>query len=182
MKAAILVAQDVQDEEYLYPYYRLQEYGADLDVILSPSKTGSNPTGKYGIPLKWNISSMEADLANKTYDVIVIPGGWCPEILRLDKHIINIIRKHDSCGCVIGAICHGPQVLLSAKLHGLQGCVLSGYQGICDDITNAGYVYSPDLVVQYDGHLLTIVTAPHYKDNPQFMKTILHEYESRLNS
>lgn len=167
MKVALLVAQDVQDEEYIYPYYRFQEAGLELDVVLSLYKDNHKPTGKYGVPLKWN--KLSTDAVYNKYDLIVIPGGWCPEILRLDNNIIELVKSHLLENKLIAAICHGPQVLISAKTPNINGADMTGYIGIKDDINNAGFNYINNSVVK-DHH---IITANHYNANAEFIKTIL---------
>lgn len=174
-KAAILVAEGVQDEEFIYPYYRLQEFGCELDVVLSPYKLRTcDVAGKYGIPIKWN--KLSSVVTNNLYDLIVIPGGWqCPEILRMDKNILALVEKHFLEGKIIAAICHGSQVLISA-LHNTEPyphLMMTGYKGIMHDIINAGFSYvDKSVVIDTDN---CIITAQHYKDNPEFMKTVLNE-------
>ncbi len=181
-KAALLVAQGVQDEEYIYPYYRLQEAGFDLDVILSPSIKYPNPTCKYGIPIQYNITSSadilkwERDNSNNIvltcpYDILIVTGGWqAPEIMRLDSNILTLIQKANDQNKIIGAICHGPQVLISAKV--VDKRRMTCYTGIKDDLQNAGAIYVDQDVVEDRN----FVTAPHYKNNPEFMKAILNTY------
>lgn len=166
-KAALLVAQGVQDEEYIYPYYRLQEAGFDLDVILSPSIKYPNPTGKYGIPIQYNMASYNIDLT-RSYEILIVTGGWqAPEIMRLDSNILTLIQMANSQNKIIGAICHGSQVLISAKV--VDKRRMTCYTGIKDDLQNAGAIYVDQGVV-VDGNL---ITAQHYRDNPEFMKLIL---------
>lgn len=168
MNSTILVAQGVQDQEFWYPYYRLQELGNVLVVAKSNTEEFK---GKYGIPIKTTttVESYLEDLKKtRQYpDVLIIPGGWqCPEILRVSPEVLEIIKILYNIS-VIGAICHGPQVLISAGL--CQGKNMTAYSGIKDDLINAGAIWYDKPVVR-DGK---IVTAQHYKDNPEFMKEIL---------
>jgi len=165
MNAIIFVAQGVQDQEFFYPYYRLKEIG-NVDVVASG---GYNITGKYGIPIKnieWDTSTFW-DM-DDGYDVIIIPGGWqAPEIMRQDQHLLEYIRYANKSGILIGSICHGPQVLISAGI--CQGKEMTCYKGMADDLINAGATYLDEPVV-YDEN---IVTAPHYDNNPEWMKEII---------
>ncbi len=174
-KVAILVAQGVQDEEFLYPYYRIQEEGFEMDVILSPHPKYPNPTGKYGIPIKSNKTTTNLYTTNgvlvSNYDIVIIPGGWqAPEIMRMDEKILRFLQHANNHKTIIAAICHGPQVLISAKI--VSGRKITGYQGIRDDIVNAGAIYIDNGVI-IDNN---IITAQHYKDNPEFLKSILNTY------
>lgn len=171
-KAVIITAKDVQDEEFLYPYYRLQEAGFDLDVCL----VGTGDKGKYGIPIRPvpGKSLIESSQLQNQYDIVIIPGGWAPELVRMDVTVTAFIKKEFHYRTsIIGAICHGPQVLISAMI--CDGLVMSGYIGIADDITNAGAIYTPNIAVSE-----TVVTAAHYRDNPIWMKTILEEHNKRV--
>lgn len=176
-KAALLVAEGCQDHEFFYPFYRLQEFGCELDVILSPSKGKTdNIKGKYGIPIKWN--KLSSEVTNDLYDLIVIPGGWqCPEILRMDEHILALVEKHFLESKIIAAICHGPQVLISALFDQDVHLMMTGYKGIMHDIINAGHSYVDKPVVNYE----SIITAQHYNDNPEFMKIVLEECQKKYN-
>jgi len=167
MKAVILAEKDVQDEEYIYPYYRLQEEGFELDVAVT--NCTEKVVGKYGIPIKANISFNL--LWAENYDLVVIPGGWAPEKMRMNSYVLNFVKKCDEMGKVIAAICHGPQVLISAGI--VKGRKVTGYVGIKDDITNAGATYV-DAGVVVDGNL---VTSPHYKNNPEFMRETLAKFK-----
>ena len=182
MKRAIMfVAQGVQDEEYIYPYYRLKEAGFKLDVVLSPSKIPNDKTtGKYGIPIQWTdltcnlypgFGFSQPDL---DYDICIIPGGWqAPEIMRMDPYILKFLKYHNGKNRIIGAICHGPQVLISAEI--VYERAITGYQGIKDDIINAGAYYHEQSCIRHKN----LITAQHYKDNPKFMKEILNFYYER---
>lgn len=171
--AAILVSEGVQDEEYLYPYYRLQEFGCELDVVLSPYKLRTcDVVGKYGIPIKWN--KLSSAVTNNLYDLIVIPGGWqCPEILRMDEHILDLVEKHFLEGKIISTICHGIQVLISALFNHNVNLLVTGYKGIMHDIINAGFSYADKSVVKDNN----IISAQHYRDNPEWMKITLEQFQ-----
>ena len=182
MKAIILVAQGVEDVEFWYPYYRLQEAGFDIDVVVSGYSdivvSGYlNITGKYGIPIK-NIHLTSQSLPNmcksnsKEPNLIIVPGGWqAPEIMRQDKNILDFLRYHNHYNqqkrTIIGTICHGSQVLISAGI--VQGKRMTCYKGMKDDLINAGakYVNVPVVIDE------NIVSAQHYDNNPEWMKAIL---------
>jgi hypothetical protein len=67
-------------------------------------------------------------------------------------------------GKVIACICHGAQLLISAKI--VKGRDISGYYSIKDDIENAGARYVDAAAVVSDN----IVTSPHYKHMGPWMK------------
>lgn len=175
-KACILVAQGVQDEEFIYPYYRLKE-DFEVDVIFITTEKYNKAIGKYGIPFNvtMNMNELSGDdidfaLCNE-YDILIIPGGWqAPEIMRMNLLTTYFVRQFINKGKIVGAICHGPQVLISAGV--CKGRVLTGFAGIHDDLRNAGGYVSNDPVVVNKN----LITAQHYKDNPEFMKAVLNTY------
>jgi protease I len=164
MKAIILTESLVQDEELLYPTYRLAEAGLEVDTAIT--NKNDKVYGKYGIPVRANKSFSE--LKVEDYDLLVIPGGWAPEKVRMNADAINFVREYYKTGKIISSICHGPWVLASAGI--IKGKRVTGYIGIKDDLNNAGGIYVDNADVVQDG---TIITSPHYRNNPIWMLTTL---------
>ncbi len=169
MRAVIITAQGVQDEEFIYPYYRLQEAGFDLDVgVVFPNPYERKCTGKYGIPVQNTILVWDRELHSNRFDLVIIPGGWeAPERVRQSDVVLKFLQDMDKEGKTIGAICHGPSVLISAGV--VKGRKMTCYKGMKDDLANAGALYEDSCVV-VDRN---IVTAPHYRNNPEFMREVL---------
>ena len=162
MRSLICVASNFQDEEVIYPFYKLQEFS---EVTIA-SCDGKIVYGKYGVPARASKSFSEID--TNEYDVLIIPGGFeCPDRLRIDDECIRIVQEMIDKNKVVGAICHGPWVLISANR--TKGRDMTGYKAVHIDLSNSGanVLDSSDVVV--DGNL---VTAPHYKNNPQFMLAV----------
>lgn len=159
MRALILVADGHQDEEFVYPYYRMKEDGWVVDVY-------PGGRGKYGITAKPE-GSVSLDAWDLPWDCVIVPGGWqSPEIVRQMPDCISIVRAMNKLNRCIGAICHGPQVLISAGI--LKDRRATCYKGMADDLRNAGAVYETSPVV-IDGN---VVTSPHYRDSGAFMKAV----------
>lgn len=170
MKALIIVAENFQDEEFVYPYYYLQSFCRVVDIA---SADGKWRYGKYGVPARVNLTFKEA-LERDLYDAIIVPGGFeCPDRLRIIPEAIQLVKQHFNGGGIVGAICHGPWVLISAKI--VSGKRLTGFKAIKDDIENAGGIYTNQNCV-VDGNL---VTSPHYAQNPEFMQSIRDQMEAR---
>lgn len=168
-KIVILVTDGVQDEEFIYPYYRLKEE-SEIDLhVLTPD--GQSCKGKYGIPIRDIYGSFQW-LINDEYDAVIIPGGWeCPEKLRMDTRVTEFLKRmNKNSNRLIAAICHGPQVLISAQI--LKDRHITAYAGIADDIKNAGAIFYKDhpVIADYQEGVATIITSPHYKHGPQWIK------------
>jgi len=162
-RIAIIVAQNFQDEEFVYPYYRIMEEGWRVDVA---TPTGQDMMGKYGVPARATMST--SDLKASDFDCVILPGGFeSPDRLRIRPEVLQFVRDMDQAGKLVAAICHGPWILISAGL--VKGRKVTGYMSIADDLKNAGAVYGEqDLVI--DGNL---ISAPHYRNNGTFMRAVI---------
>lgn len=147
MKAVILIADGVEDSEFFYPYYRLQEAGVSVDV--AGPRTGS-VSGKHGY--SFDVTKTFAHLKAADYDLLVLPGGKAPETVRLSEQAVALTGKMFRDNKLVAAICHGSQTLISAGV--LEGKKATCWQGIRDDLKAAGAKYSDEEVV-VDGNLIT---------------------------
>jgi protease I len=161
IKALILVGEEFEDFEFFYPYYRLLEAGIEVDVA---AVRKGQVRGKHGYTCEASLSC--ADAARKKYDLLVIPGGKGPEAVRQDKAAVGIAREMVTSGKLVAAICHGPQVLISAGV--LQGRKATCWAGIRDDLKQAGAQYL-DREVVVDGNLITSRCPP---DLPAFCREL----------
>ena len=84
--------------------------------------------------------------------MLVIPGGGAPENLRIHDEAVAFSKEFVESGKPVGAICHGAQLLISAKV--LKGRQLTCVNKIRDDVINAGGIYVDDPLVE-DGNLIT---------------------------
>lgn len=147
MRALIFAEQGIEDLEFFYPYYRFLEAGIAVDV--AGPKPGT-VTGKHGYAV--NVT-LEMDRVNPDdYDILHLPGGKAPEILRLEPAVIERVHQFVSNGKIICSICHGPQILISANV--LAGKRMTCVKSIRDDIIAAGADYVDEPVV-VDGPLIT---------------------------
>lgn len=171
-KALIITWNGFQDQEVVYPYYRL--LGADVEtIIVADSRDEKNRI--YGImgvsmPCQMIMSDFINDSKrfHEDFNLLVLPGGVKSlEKLRQEKQIIKFIREWYSSDKTIASTCHGAQMLISADV--VKGKKIAGYYSIEDDIRNAGAVYSRDPVV-VDGKL---VTSPHYDHMGPWMEKVL---------
>ena len=171
MKALIITWENFQDQELVYPFYRLKEE-TDKVVVMS------NVVGKFFGIMGSNMTShvLVNELNNKdffnyyldNFDLLVLPGGVkALEKLRQEKQVINFISEWNKRGKVIASTCHGAQLMISAKI--VAGREISGYYSLEDDINNSGakYVNAPVVV---DGN---IVSSPHYDHMGIWMKTAI---------
>jgi protease I len=163
-RSVIITAQGFQDEEFVYPYYRLLEAGLTVDVA---TKDKTLVHGKYGVPARPTMSTM--DLNADLFDVVLLPGGFeAPDRIRLLPEVLEFVRGMDARGKLIAAICHGPWVLISAGI--VKGRQMTAYWSIEADVRNAGADYRHMESVVVDRNL---ITSPHYNNNGDFMKSVI---------
>lgn len=181
-KVLFMVAQEFEDIELWYPVLRLAEEGARCFILAIPDGLHPRPaipqkyvTGRFGTtvpPLvhaegrRFSLIGIE-DPAVREMDALVIPGGYSPDTLRIHKECLDLVRHYAEQGRVIAAICHGPQVLISAGL--VRGRRMTGYAAVRDDLVNAGAIYE-DKPVVVDGR---IVTSRVPDDLPEFCGAII---------
>ena len=172
MKRAIIISGSLaQDHEFIYPFYRLLEENFELDICLNEEE---RVKGYFGTDLPPNknhpIKSIKK-LNPNNYEILILPGGVkAMEKVRQNKLIIDFISEIHKQKKIIGCICSGTQLLISAKI--VKGKNISGYYSMKDDIINAGanYVDKPALIDQ------NIITTAHYKDMGPWMKAVLEQY------
>ena len=164
MKALIISADNFEDTELLVPYYRLKEEGLDVDIA-SIRKGGIK--GKHGYEVEATKSLDEIN--PEDYDILVLPGGRSPETVRKEKKALEIARHFFESNKPVSAICHGPQILVSAGL--LRGRRATCYKSVAEELKEAGGLYE-DKEVVIDGNL---VTSRQPSDLPAFLReTIRH--------
>lgn len=130
-KIAILVAEGVEDLEYSVVAMRLQEEGA---VVLTAGMDLKPIRGKNGLPITPD-TLIESVNPDEIFG-LVLPGGWAPDKLRRYAVVKDLIAKVHAQGKIIGIICHGGLLAISAKI--LTGGHATGSLGIKDDLENAG--------------------------------------------
>ena len=132
-------------------------------------------TGRYGTPIPLEVfkkgeryvTKELSDIKPEDVDAIVIPGGYSPDSLRIIPEVLDFIKRAHEQGKIVAAICHGPQVLISAGL--VKGRRVTSYRAVKDDLVNAGAIYIDEPAVR-DGN---IITARVPDDLPEFCRLII---------
>lgn len=163
MRAAVMIGPLFEDTEATYPYYRLQEAGANVALIgLAADAT---VTGKHGQPLVTEQAA--ADLQPEDLDILVIAGGFGPDKLRTDDGVKALVAGMNEAGKPIAFICHAGWVPASAGI--LDGRRATSVPAIADDVRNAGAEWE-DAEVVVDGNLISSRRPP---DLPAFMRELI---------
>ena len=169
--ALIISSALVQDQEFIYPYFRLLEEGFKVDVYILEQKIVQGFLGTSIPPIKNQKIIKINEIKVNDYDFIVLPGGVkSMEKLRQEEKILNLINEFDKNNIIIACICSAAQMLISAKV--VKNRKISGYYSMKDDINNAGAIYE-DLPAVIDDN---IITTAHYKDLGPWMGAALKTY------
>ncbi len=161
--AFILVENGYEELELWVPYYRFLEHG--FATVLVGPQAGTTYAGKHGLAARADISFAEACLDD--VKVLLIPGGWAPDRLRIHDAAVALARQAVERGVVVAAICHGGSVLVSADV--VRGKRVTSTRSIRDDLRAAGAIWVDEPVV-VDGRLVTSRTPA---DLPLFLPAIL---------
>jgi deglycase len=148
-RVAMLVEDGFEDRELMGPLEALREAGATVTIVGPTS--GTEFKGKRGQAVV--TSELAAGSARMNdFDALVIPGGHAPDKMRMRHAMVDLARDAMEVGKPVAAICHGPQLLISAGA--LRGRTLTCWPSIAIDVKNAGGLYVDKPVVE-DGNLIT---------------------------
>ena len=168
-RVALLIEEDFDDRELTEPLEALRAAGADV-IVIGPT-AGREFRGRHGRAVV--TSEMAAGKARMTeFDALVIPGGYAPDKMRMRHAMVDLARDAMAAGKPVAAICHGPQLLISANA--LHGRTLTCWPSIAIDVKNAGGLYVDRPVVE-DGNL---ITSRKPDDVPVFSEAIIRALSS----
>ena len=180
MKALIITWEGYQDQEVVYPYYRLREETSNPEDIVIMANVTGRFSGILGVYMDSHALTDELknpDSVEKyldEMDMLVLPGGVkALEKLRQEKHVLDFVSEWNNRNKVIASTCHGAQLMISSKI--VKGKKISAYYSIQDDVTNAGaeYVDAPYVVDT------NIVSSPHYQWMGEWMKAAIDLTKSK---
>lgn len=163
MKAAVLIEDHYQVIEAWYPYLRLREEGIETVFVGTGHKKEYTSKEGYPAPEELKIDAAKVD----DFDMVVIPGGYAPDVLRRSSAINKFVREMDQAGKLVAAICHAGSVLVSAGI--LKGRTVTCFESVKDDVVNAGATYRDQEVV-VDNNL---ITSRNPYDLPAFCRAIV---------
>ena len=159
----MLVADGVEDLEYYVPRMRLEEEGAQ---VLAAGLDLKPLNGKNGLLITPDTNIESLDVAGLY--ALILPGGWAPDKLRRYAVVKNLVREMNDANKVIGIICHGGSIAISAGIL-KKGQRATGSLGIKDDLVNAGAVWVNEPAFREGNQVWGRVVA----DIPDFCREVL---------
>jgi protease I len=169
-RIAILATDGFEQSELLEPKKALEQAGAKVEVV-SP-KQGHIRGWKmkdWGdtVPVDRPLSAARVE----DFDGLVVPGGQInPDLLRVEPKAVQFVRDFFASGKPVGAICHGPWLLIEAGV--IKGCRATSYHSIKTDMRNAGANWVDEPVVVDKG----LVTSRKPDDLEQFSQKLIEEF------
>jgi protease I len=152
-RVAILAADGVERVELERPRQAVEEAGARVELLsihdgeIAARNNDLEDAGTFAV------DRLVGDASVDEYDALLLPGGTVnPDKLRMDERAVAFVREFFESGKPVAAICHGPQLLISANA--LRGRTLTCWPSIAIDVKNAGGMYV-DKPVMEDGNLIT---------------------------
>jgi len=179
-KSVLLIAgEDFEDIELAVPVMEYLYRGAKLTLATFPAPLRSRPPmigldvvqGNFGlsvplqeIPLAYYHMAKLADVRPEDFDVVQIPGAFCPWNMVAAERPVEFLRKAYAAGKIIAAICHGPIPLAAAGL--VKGRKIAGWLACKDAVRIMGGTYNWEWSAVIDGQ---IVTGRVPADLPEFL-------------
>ncbi len=152
-KIAILTSEMYEDLELWYPYFRMQEEGAEVEII-SMIESPLEILGRHYYLLKTDKTAREAK--PEDYDALIIPGGYAPDLLRRNEDVLQFVANFSKLKKTIAVECQGQLILAAAGL--LDGKKATAKTNVQEEIAKSARfqkVSWQDQDVVVDGNLIT---------------------------
>ena len=163
MRVLIVSADNFEDSELLVPYYRLKEEEIEVDIA---SMRKGKIRGKRGYEVE--VDKTLEEVRSRDYDLLILPGGKAPEAIRKEEEAVKIAKDFFEENKPVSAICHGPQLLITADL--LKGRHATCSKSVAEELKDAGAIYE-DREVIVDGNL---ITSRQPSDLPAFLRETMN--------
>jgi protease I len=168
-KILIMSTNGFEQSELEYPLEYLKQAGATVHVATpdgKPIKGWDNGDWGASVEADLKISDVKVD----DYIALVLPGGQInPDILRVDKQAVQLVRDFVTGDKIVAAICHAPWLLIEAGV--IKGRAATSYHSIRTDMENAGAKWEDSEIAIDNG----IITSRSPEDLEAFVSKIIEE-------
>jgi protease I len=168
-RIAILATNGFEEVELSSPKEYLEQQGWKAEII-SPENGTIKAWAKTDWGKDYKVDQLLNNVKASDYDALVLPGGVInPDKLRTNEVALHFIKDFFKEGKPVAAICHGPQILISANL--VKGRKMTSYPSIKIDLINAGAEWHDKEVIVDRG----LVTSRNPDDLPAFNKKLVEQ-------
>ncbi|MBA2365467.1 MAG: type 1 glutamine amidotransferase [Actinobacteria bacterium] len=165
-KVAFIMDDMFEDSEFRVPFDSVKEAGYEPVVIgLEAGKKLEGKKGKETVTTDVSID----DVAASDFAGLVIPGGYSPDLIRLNRKMVALTKAIFDARKPVAAICHAGWMLAEADI--ARGRSLTSWPSIKTDLINAGAEWVDQEVVE-DGNL---ITSRKPDDLDAFTKTLMSQ-------
>lgn len=161
MKIACVLGPTFEDSEFKDPYDALKHEGHEVMIV--GLEAGAQLEGSKG-KVKATVEKAFKDVKPEQFDALLIPGGSSPDKLRAHQEAVDFVKAFMRAGKPVAAICHGPQLLLSADEY--KNHKMTAWKTVQGDLKKAGAnVVDEEVVVDRN-----LVTSRQPSDIPAFIR------------
>ncbi len=170
----ILATNGFEQSELEGPKQRLEEAGYKTTVVSPESGQITGWDNKdWGRPVDVDLALDKANAGD--FAALVLPGGQMnPDILRMNKDAVAMVKAFADAGKPIAAICHGPWLLAEAGV--IEGKTVTSWPSIRTDLRNAGATVV-DEEAAVDGNF---ITSRNPNDIPAFSNALIKALEKEV--
>ncbi|MFP5080778.1 type 1 glutamine amidotransferase domain-containing protein [Pedobacter sp. JCM 36344] len=173
---AVLSDSGFEETELTSPVERLKEEGATVHIISSKAGKIKAMKGDNEWTIDVDVDKTISEAKAENYHGLLIPGGVLnPDSLRKNDEAIAFVKDFFKAGKPVAAICHGPQVLITAEV--VSGRKMTSTKTIKIDLQNAGAEWYDEEVVIDQG----LVTSRSPKDLPAFNDKIVEKFAESIH-
>ncbi|MGB3775262.1 MAG: type 1 glutamine amidotransferase domain-containing protein [Leeuwenhoekiella sp.] len=166
---AILATDGFEEVELTSPLEAMKKEGFEVHII-SDKKGKIKAWDKDHWSKEYDVDKIISDAKVEDYNALMLPGGVInPDKLRINEDALDFIRAFFKAKKPVAAICHAPQLLISAGV--VEGRKLTSFKSIKDDLINAGAHWEDKEVVVDQG----FVTSRNPDDLPAFNSKLIEE-------
>jgi protease I len=169
-RVAFLATDMLEQVELTEPWQAVKDEGAEVELV-SLEDGEIQGFNHYDKADKFKVDRTVEEAQADDYDALVIPGGvGNPDTMRTDENAVQFVRGFFEQGKPVGAICHGPWMLVEAGV--VRDRKVTSWPSLETDIRNAGGNWVDEEVVVDNG----LVTSRKPDDIPAFNKKIVEEF------
>ncbi len=169
-RVAFLATDMVEQVELTEPWKAVEGEGAKPELV-SLREGEIQGFEHYDKADTFKVDRTVEEASAGDYDGLVIPGGvGNPDEMRTDENAIAFVREFFEQGKPVGAICHGPWMLVESGV--VRGRRVTSWPSLRTDIRNAGGDWVDEEVVVDQG----LVTSRKPDDLPAFNAKIVEEF------
>jgi protease I len=169
MRIACVLANGFEDSEFKDPYDAFRAAGHEVTIV--GLEAGAQIEGSKG-KVKATVDKSFKEVKPDEFDALFIPGGFSPDRLRAHEEAVSFVKVFMQKGKPVFAICHGPQLLLTADEY--KGHRMTAWKTVLGDLKKAGAeVVDQEVVVDRN-----LVTSRQPSDIPAFIRESLKVLEA----